>query len=116
VAPHSRGAALLEVLVALVIVALAGTAVVGTLTAGLDAEGAARARERRLAAAERVLAATTLLRRGELDQRIGDHVVGEFVVRIQRPERSLYRVAIADPASGVEELVTVAFRRPEDLR
>ncbi len=107
----NRGVALLEALVALTILALAGTATVGLVSAGLRNESDARSREGTLAAEERLLAATTLLRRAELDRRIGRHAVGEFVVDIQRPERTLYRIALLQAGSPqVEDLVTVVYR------
>lgn len=109
------GVALLEVLVALAIVSAGGVATVAVLGAGLRAEHDALRRERTGAAEERVLAAMTLLRREELDQRIGRHEVGEFAVTVQRPEPTLYRIAIGAKETGVEELVTVVYRsRPRD--
>jgi type II secretory pathway component PulJ len=111
VSPPDRGAALLEVIVALAILASAGVSTVALLGGATRAIGDARERERVLAAEERVLAAMTLLRRHELDQRIGRHEVGEFVVHVQRPERALYRLAIAETRSAhVENLVTVVYR------
>lgn len=108
----SRGVALLEALVALAILSVAGVSLVGVVSAGLRAEEEARRRERTLAAEERVLAAMTLLNRTELDQRIGRRTVGEFFVGVQRPERTLYRIAIGETRSPqVEDLVTVVFRR-----
>jgi type II secretory pathway component PulJ len=116
-ARHSRGAALLEVIVALAILASAGLSSVALLNAATRAVADARERERVLAAEERVLAAVTLLRRAELDQRIGRHDVGEFVVIVQRPERTLYRIAIAQARSAhVEDLVTVVYRQQEQAR
>lgn len=111
-----RGVALLEALVALAILSAAGLGAIGLLGAGLRAERDARERERTLATEERVLAAMTLLNRDELDQRIGRRTVGEFVVGVQRPERTLYRMAIGERQSAqVEDLVTVVFRRdPND--
>jgi len=80
--------------------------------AGLAAERDASIREGDLAAEERLLAALTLLKRPELDQRLGRHHLGEFVVDIERPERTLYRIALARAGSPqVEELVTVVYRR-----
>ncbi|MGH7754648.1 MAG: type IV pilus modification PilV family protein [Gemmatimonadales bacterium] len=106
-----RGAVLLEALVALAILSVAGVALLALVTAAVSAERDARGRERSLGNAERVLAAATLLRREELDQRIGMRPIGEFVVHIQRPERTLYRIAIADVASPqVDILVTVVYR------
>ena len=102
---------LLEVLVALVILATAGVALLGLVGAGMRGEQDARERERTLAAEERLLAASTLLKRGELDQRIGRHPVGEFLVDVERPERTLYRIAVLQARSPqAEDLVTVVYR------
>ena len=107
-----RGIALLEVLVALVILTTAGVSLVGLVGAGLRWERDARDRERVLASEDRVLTAMTLLKRDELDRRIGRHDVGEFVVDVQRPEGTLYRITIAQTASpDVDDLVTVVYRR-----
>ena len=106
-----RGIALLEALVALVVLGSAGLSVAGLVSAGLRSEQEARARERMLATEERVLTALTLLQRGDLDRRLGRHRLGEFVVEVQRPERTLYRIALADTiAPDVEALVTVVYR------
>ncbi len=96
---------------ALAILALAGTATVGLVAAGLRNESDARERETTLAAEERLLAATALLRRAELDRRIGRHRVGEFLVDLERPEPTLYRIALLQAVSPqVEDLVTVVYR------
>jgi len=111
---NSRGVVLLEVLVALVILATAGIALIEVVAAGLRAERDARERETVLAAEERVLAALTLLSRSELDQRIGRRHIGEFVADIQRPERALYRIALLrNDSPHVEDLVTVVYRREQ---
>jgi type II secretory pathway component PulJ len=108
---NERGVVLLEVLVALVILAIAGIALMENVDAGLRAERDARGRETTLATEERLLAALTLLNRIELDQRIGRRPIGEFVVDVQRPERTLYRIAILQNQSPqVEDLVTVVYR------
>jgi hypothetical protein len=105
---------LLEVLAALVILGTAGIALVELVGAGLSGERIARERERTLANEERLLAALTLLRRNELDQRIGRRQIGEFLVDIQRPARTLYRIALLHQQSPqVEDLVTVVYRREE---
>jgi type II secretory pathway component PulJ len=109
-----RGVALLEVLIALVILATAGLSLVGLLGAGLRWEREARERERTLANEDRVLVAMTLLKRADLDRRIGRHDVGEFVVDVQRPERTLYRIAMAQTSSPhVKDLVTVVYRQEQ---
>ena len=107
-----RGVALLEVLVALAILSGAGFALLDLVTGGLRAERDARERERVLAVEERVLTALTLLKRDELDLRLGRHPIGELLVDIQRPERTLYRIALVQQQSPqVEDLVTVVYRR-----
>jgi len=107
-----RGIALLEVLVALAVLSGAGLALLDLVTGGLRAERDARERERMLAVEERVLAALTLLKRDELDRRLGRHPIGELVIEIQRPERTLYRIAVSQQEpSQVEDLVTVVYRR-----
>ncbi len=111
---NDRGAALLEVLAAVVILATAGIAMVELVAAGLTGESDARKREQVLANEERLLGAVTLLRRNELDQRLGRRQIGEFIVDIQRPERTLYRIALMQQESPhVEDLVTVVYRREE---
>jgi len=107
-----HGIALLEVLVALTILSGAGLVLLDLVTGGIRAEREARERERVLAVEERVLTAFTLLKRDELDRRIGRHPVGNLIVDIQRPERTLYRIALVQEESPqVEDLVTVVYRR-----
>ena len=109
-----RGVVLLEVLVALVILATAAIALTELVGAGLRGERDAQAREAILATEDRLLAALTLLRRQELDQRIGRRQLGEFIVDVQRPEPTLYRIALLSVSSPhVEDLVTVVYRRSE---
>lgn len=111
---NRRGVVLLEVLVALLVLASAGIALVEVVSAGLRGEREAREREQTIAAEERVLAALTLLNRGELDQRLGRRAIGEFIVDVQRPEKTLYRIALCQHRSPhVEDLVTVVYRREE---
>jgi len=106
-----RGIALLEALVALSILASAGIGLVTLARAAADAEVRSAVTEQTLVAADRILTVTSLLRRQELDQRLGEHPVGDFLVRIQRPEGTLYRLAIATSAApDVELLATVVFR------
>ena len=106
-----RGVALLEVLAALVILSFAALGFVDLLGAGTRAVATARARERELADEERLLAAYTLLARGDLDRRLGRREIGPYLVEVQRPERTLYRVALIRKESGTrEDLVTVVYR------
>ena len=106
-----QGVALLEVLAAVVILGIAGLAMVQLVAAGMRAATHARERERQLADEDRLLAAFTLLRREDLDLRLGDRTVGAYVVNVQRPEQSLYRIALKRVETvAVENLVTVVYR------
>jgi prepilin-type N-terminal cleavage/methylation domain-containing protein len=106
-----RGVALLEVLAALVILSIAALGFVDLVGAGTRAVATARARERELADEERLLSAYTLLTRGDLDRRLGRREVGPYMVEVQRPERTLYRVSLALKESpSHEDLVTVVYR------
>lgn len=108
---NERGVVLLEVLIAVVVLATAGIGLVELVGSGLRAERDARLRESTWATEERLLSALTLLNRKELDQRIGRREIGEFIVDVQRPERMLYRLALLQAQSPqVEDLVTVVYR------
>ncbi|MGE3526892.1 MAG: hypothetical protein AB7I33_13305 [Gemmatimonadales bacterium] len=110
--PGSRaGTALLEAIVALAILATAGLSMVTLVNARVREGAGYREREAEVDAASRVLTAMTLLKREDLDIRLGTRQVGEFRVEVQRPRPTLYRIAIgrAD-RPGVEELVTVVYR------
>ena len=109
---RERGIALLEVLAAIVILTIAGLSLVSLDAQATASTVTARSRETEQADEERLLAATTLLTRSDLDQRLGDRTVGSYVVTVGRPERTLYRIAVGRrKAPGVEDLVTVVFRR-----
>lgn len=108
---QNRGVILLEALVALAILGSIAIALVTLAARAVRLELADRADERALGAADRVLAASSLLTRVELEQRIGSHQVGEFAVSVARPEPGLYRIGIAPIATPeVALLVTVVHR------
>lgn len=112
VARHGiRGAALLEAIVALAILGIAGTSLTALLAAAIRQQGEAIARERTTREADRLLTAYSLLTRDDLDRRLGRRPAGRFAVEVQRPEPTLYRLGIVDTAAvDVELLVTVVFR------
>jgi type II secretory pathway component PulJ len=102
---------LLEVLVAIVILAVAGLAAMQAVADALSSEARLGLRERELADADRLLSAYSVLGRRDLDLRLGTRVVGDWSVEVQRPRPALYRVSLARAdASDVEVLVTVLFR------
>jgi type II secretory pathway pseudopilin PulG len=109
-----RGMVLLEALLALAILAIGGTALLAAMGAAVRSERGLRAREQALQAGDRVLTALALLSRNDLDRRLGRHPVDDFLVEIQRPEPTLYRIGLRESrAPETEALVTVVYR-PED--
>ena len=106
-----RGVALLEVLAALTIFALAAVGIVALLAQTTDVERRAEFAEQRLADEERLLAAVTLLTRDDLDRRLGRRTAGPYVVEIQRPVRTLYRLTVAlGEAPEAPDLATLVYR------
>lgn len=106
-----RGGVLLEAMIALTLLLLAGVSVVTLLSASLRSEAQLQAREAEMAELNRLLAGMCLLGRTDLDRRLGRHAIGGFVADVQRPERTLYRIAVSrsdSPSSG--GLVTVVYR------
>lgn len=109
---NRRGGALIEVMVALVILASAGVSSVSYLVAFLDAANRAEAREHAFARAEKVLTVMALLRAEELDLRLGKRTEDGLVVWTSRPEAGLYRLAVADSLAPEREIVTTVVYRP----
>lgn len=105
-----RGAALLEVLVGLAILAMSGTALVSAVSEAINREREVLQREEELVAMERVLAATTLLTRDELSQRLGNRMVGEFTVSVARPAAELFEIRIRPQGSQQGGLATLVYR------
>ncbi len=107
-----RGAVLLEAVIALTILLAAGVSLVSLLAASLASETALARREAEWRDLDRLLAAMSLLTRTDLDRRLGRHSVGPLVAEVQRPEPTLYRLAVR--RAGGQELVTVVYRPDPD--
>lgn len=110
-----RGIALLEVLLALVILATAGTALIVLVAEALDRVQWARAREDRYTDANAILVRLALRDRRGLDIRLGRRAEGAFLVDVQRPRPMLYRLAILDSTPPNEELLVTVVRRAGGL-
>lgn len=103
---------LLEVVVALAILSLAGLGLIELVAAHTSALEREVARERVLWDEERLLTAHVLLGASDLDLRLGSRDIGPYVVTVQRPEAHLYRVAVGrSQTPSLEDLVTVVYRR-----
>ena len=111
-----RGVALLEVLVALAILGGVGAALVATLAAGIRARHEISEREMEMKRADRILAATSLLSRPDLDRRLGRHLAGEMLLEIQRPNPVLYRLSVSPSHHPNLDLLTTVVYRPEPPR
>ena len=105
-----RGSVLLEVVIALALLAVAGGTLVRLIAESAAAVVAVRDRETAVRSADRTLAALSLLTRDELDRRIGVHPAGGFQADIRRPAPGLYRIALRGDDRRGEILVTLVFR------
>jgi type II secretory pathway pseudopilin PulG len=111
---NESGAVLLEVIVALAILAIAGTSAL--LMASESARAVIHVREQgeALQAASAFMDAVALWPRADLDRRLGVRRQGDWRLRIDRPERRLYVVTLSD-SDGVELIKTSLFRSDQDL-
>jgi type II secretory pathway pseudopilin PulG len=105
---------LLEAMVALVIVSVAGTAAVTLVGQSADVVRRAREADAEVREASAFLHAVTLWTREDLDRRLGVRPQGAWRLEVQRPSPTLYEVVLLDSAGGGELLRTALFR-PEPV-
>jgi len=106
-----RGFALLEVLIALVILSLAGVSATLYVAELLRQETELIAREAEMEEAERILGELWVMDQAALSRRLGIRQVGFYLTRVGRPEAGLFRISVASQARpGAELLVTVVYR------
>ena len=108
------GAALLEAIVALFVLAVAGTAALTLARESIAAVEHARDADRRTAEASDFLEAVSLWTREDLDRRLGDRPQGPWRLVIDRPRPELYTVLLAD--SLHHPLLATALFRPDSAR
>lgn len=112
------GVVLIEVLIALAILALTGLSTVSYVSTLTRVQTRGIEREAEMESAEELLIEHALLEHRELVQRLGARSVGSFVVWIDRPRPELFRVGIAPaPRPESELLATLLYRpvtQPED--
>ena len=112
-----RGAVLLEAIVALVILSVAGTAAVTLVSQSADAVRRARIADVETREASAFFHAVALWTREDLDRRLGERPQGEWKLLVQRPAPTLYEVVLTDSAVTREILRTTLFRpEPDDPR
>lgn len=109
-----RGAALLEAVVALAVLALVGSGAVGLAVEAASAARAAARREAQVTAASRFLEFVALWPRGDLDRHFGARRQGPWLLDVERPFPDLYTLTLSDGAIGDVLLQTAVFRAARD--
>lgn len=110
-----RGAVLLEVIVALTILATGGAAMIALSSQSIDSLRRARAAEREMERASEFLDAVALWPRQDLDRHLGDRAQGSWRLIVERPLATLYTVALTD-STGARVLLATALYRAEENR
>lgn len=112
---NERGAALIEAIVALAVLATIGGAAAWSASESLRAVHRAWLRESRTHRAAQLLTAVSLWPRDDLDRHLGTTPQGPWRLSIYRTEPMLYEVTLADSGGGPAVLQTTLFR-PEQGR
>jgi type II secretory pathway pseudopilin PulG len=105
-----QGAALLEVLVALTILATAGAVVAAFASEAMSTIRRAREREAEMRRASALFDAVALWPREDLDRHLGDRQQGPWRLQVGRPVPTLYTVILRD-SSGAREILRTAMHR-----
>ena len=108
------GSVLLEPLVALLVVVVAGLAALSAVAGLRDTTGAYLQREREIGAASAFLDAVSLWPTAELNRRLGEHAQGPFLLSIARPEETVYVVQLSDRVWH-RRILWTALYRPREL-
>jgi len=112
IARHRGGAVLLEVVVALTILATAGVTMIALASQSMDALRRAHAAEDETASANAFMQAVSLWLRADLDRHLGDRPQGHWRLLVERPLSTLYTVTLTD-STGSRTLLTTALYRSE---
>jgi type II secretory pathway pseudopilin PulG len=104
--------ALLEVLVALAILGMAGSAFVGIAVQSARAMQLARDEETRMSAASDFLDKISLWDRADLDRHLGDRPEGQWRLKMNRVSPDVYDVALSD-STGARVLLVTSLYRPD---
>jgi len=106
-----RGAILLEAIVAVTILAIAGLAGVAFVSDASASVQRARTRDRAVRDASAFMDAVSLWPRADLDRHLGSRPQGVWRLTVNRPTPTLYVLLIADSTGTDELLRTTVFRR-----
>jgi type II secretory pathway pseudopilin PulG len=106
------GTTLIEVIVALVLVASMAAAVASLASANANVIARARGADLESRRASAFLDMVALWPREDLDRRLGEHEQGEWRLRVARPAPTLYMATLLD-SSGRRRLLATALYRPD---
>ncbi|MCG8469650.1 MAG: hypothetical protein MJB57_15830 [Gemmatimonadetes bacterium] len=109
------GAALIETLVAVAIIAVVTVAVTGLASQSLAVAAASARADAVTREADALFRAASLWTRDDLDRRLGDRAQGDWWMSVDRPSREIYRLSLRRTEDGPEILWTVLYR-PEASR
>lgn len=108
------GIAMLEVVVGLSLLTVAGAALLALLSQTMDAVERRYQHEAATRAASWRMDAIALWSRSQLDARVGSTPLGAWTLRITPLGPTLYRVGLADTATGAAVLETSLYRPDPD--
>jgi type II secretory pathway pseudopilin PulG len=105
-----RGAALLEVLVALTILTVAGVSAITMASGAAQTMRKAREADVEMRKASTFFEAVALWSRADLDRHLGERAQGSWLMRVDRVDPVFYVVSLTDSASQRTLLETALFR------
>lgn len=105
-----RGVALLEALVALVMLVTAGATVVALAAEATHAVSHAHASEKEMRRASGFFEVVTLWPREDLDRHLGSHEQGPWRLDVERAASTLYTLTLSDSLATRTLLRTVVYR------
>ena len=108
--PSKSGMLLLEVLLGIAILGIAGVGLIMLLTQTVETVRHGRDTERRVMSASHLFNRATLYNTPELDARIGRQRIGEWNLEIVMAQMQLYSLAVLDTTTGVVVLHTTVYR------
>lgn len=112
----TTGSLLLETLVALLVLSIAGLLLVTHAAAVSDQAFRVRALAEAVEEASVQMASIAALDRRELEIRLGLREVGRFAIQVDRPSPELFRVGIKDLQGGPDEILATLLYRPAVAR
>ncbi len=107
------GAVLLEVMVALAVLATVGGTAAWMCSESIRAVGRAHAAEAEIRRAQRFLSAVSLWPREDLDRHLGGTAQGPWRLHVERVRPDLYEIALTDTASSRALLESALYRVEE---